>query len=189
MRKRLTAEGVKREAAPLTGQVEIFDDVVSAMALRVTANGARNLVVRARIKGQTNPIRVTIRTIREGDEIDLAEARKAARDVLIKCQNGQDPRKEEEPDVTDKPAAIKLAEAWANDRDGHMEARESSAATVLAYEGHIEGLLQDWLAKPLRKLSDATGRKLVRERHRKIANENGPYRANSCMRTLRAGAP
>jgi hypothetical protein len=79
MRKQLTEAMVERQAPPATGRLEIFDSIVPAMALRVTAAGARSYVVRGRIRGEPTPIRLTL-----GDAavMKLADARHAASDAL-----------------------------------------------------------------------------------------------------------
>ncbi len=89
MRNQLTEAMIDKLGAPPTGRLEIFDAVVPALALRVTSGGAKSFVVRARIKGQTAPIRVTL-----GDAMamKLADAREEASNVLRACRTGKDPR-------------------------------------------------------------------------------------------------
>ncbi len=88
MRKRLTDLVVQKEAPPATGRLEIFDDVVPSMALRITANGARSFVVRCRVKGEANPIRVTLG---DASAMKLADARQAASEALRQCRQGIHP--------------------------------------------------------------------------------------------------
>jgi len=91
MRKQLTAEMIEKLKAPATGRLEIFDSIVPAMALRVTAAGAKSFVVRARVKGQPEPIRVTIG---DATAVKLSAARQEASDLLKVCRAGTDPREE-----------------------------------------------------------------------------------------------
>ena len=49
---------------------------------------------------------------------------------------------------------------------------------------HVERLIADWLDQPLWVLGNNPS--LVTARHEKITQENGPYIANGCMRSLRA---
>jgi integrase len=96
MRKRLTDAMVERQRPPATGRLEIFDDVVPALALRVTAAGARSFVVRGRVKGEPAPIRLTL-----GDAtvMKLTDARQAASDALRAMRAGNDPREEKKARV------------------------------------------------------------------------------------------
>jgi|WetSurMetagenome_2_1015567.scaffolds.fasta_scaffold38774_1 integrase len=91
MRKRLTEAMIEKVNPPPSGRLEIFDDVVPSLALRVTAAGAKSFVVRARFGGRGTPtIRVTL-----GNALGmkLADAREEASRVLKDCRGGIDPRK------------------------------------------------------------------------------------------------
>jgi integrase len=79
-----------------------------------------------------------------------------------------------------------LREAWCDYRDNHLQrsGRERSPGTIANYRDHFERVLRDWLDAPLRELAERP--QLVRDRHRRITEENGPYIANGCMRSLRA---
>ena len=89
MRKRLTEAMVERQAPPATSRLEIFDDAVPALALRVTATGARSYVVRGRVKGEPTPIRLTLG---DASVMRLSDARQAASDALRAMRAGNDPR-------------------------------------------------------------------------------------------------
>jgi integrase len=89
MRKQLTAAMIEKLAPPAAGRLEIFDAVVPALTLRVTKNGARSFVVRGRIRGQPDPIRITLGDARG---MKLSDARQAASGVLRAMQAGIDPR-------------------------------------------------------------------------------------------------
>jgi hypothetical protein len=91
MRKQLTDTGVRKLAPPTSGRLEIYDALVPWMAVRVTPNGHKSFVARARIKGQDRPIRYTIGP---ASLLTVADARQRARDVLLKMQVGADPRQE-----------------------------------------------------------------------------------------------
>src|SRR5947209_2844885 len=80
---------IEKLAPPASGRLEIFDAVVPALAVRVTTGGAKSFVVRGRIKGRPDPIRITL-----GDAaaMKLKDARQEASDVLKACRAGDDPR-------------------------------------------------------------------------------------------------
>jgi integrase len=89
MRKQLTEAMLEKLTPPKAGRLEIFDTIVPAMAVRVTANGAKTFVVRGRVRGHSAPIRVTV-----GDAtgMKLKDAREAASDILKGFRAGVDPR-------------------------------------------------------------------------------------------------
>ncbi len=97
MRKQLTEAMVARQAPPETGRLEIFDSIVPALALRVTPTGARTYVVRGRVKGRPESIRVTVGDARG---MKLSDARQQASDVLQQMRAGNDPRRGEQRDIT-----------------------------------------------------------------------------------------
>src|SRR5713101_3412053 len=97
MRKQLTEAMVARQAPPETGRLEIFDSIVPALALRVTPTGARTYVVRGRVKGRPESIRVTVGDARG---MKLSDARQQASDVPQQMRAGNDPRRGEQRDIT-----------------------------------------------------------------------------------------
>lgn len=103
MRKQLTEVMIEKLAPPNSGRLEIFDKIVPAMAVRVTSNGAKSYVVRARIRGEASPIRVTIGDARG---MKLADAREKASDILRACRAGEDPRPKPEPVAIAPDAAL-----------------------------------------------------------------------------------
>ena len=52
MRKQLTDAMLEKLTAPGDKRLELFDTIVPALAVRVTPNGAKTFVVRARVRGQ-----------------------------------------------------------------------------------------------------------------------------------------
>src|SRR5262249_21668008 len=89
LRKQLTAAMIEKLSPPVAGRLEIFDAVVPALTLRITPNGARSFVVRGRIKGQREPIRITLGDARG---MKLTDARQAASEILRAMRAGNDPR-------------------------------------------------------------------------------------------------
>jgi integrase len=103
MRKQLTEAMIERLAPPPSGRTEIFDTFTPGLALRVTSNGAKSFVVRARIRGQSAPIRVTVGDARG---MKLTDAREAARETLRACRAGEDPRPKPEA-MAESPDALR----------------------------------------------------------------------------------
>src|SRR5713101_7866383 len=91
MRQKITTAVVANTRPPATGRLEIFDEYLPGFALRITSNGVRSFVVRARVKGHNQPVTLTLGDVRD---MKLAEARQAASDALRKMRAGTDPREE-----------------------------------------------------------------------------------------------
>jgi len=89
MRKQLTEVMIEKLRPPATGRLEVFDAIVPGLAVRITTSGAKSFIVRGRIRGRPNPIRITLGHARG---MRLAAAREAASDVLRTCRAGNDPR-------------------------------------------------------------------------------------------------
>jgi integrase len=65
-----------------------------------------------------------------------------------------------------------------------MRRKNRSEGTIANYADHVDRLMADWRDEPLSKLGNDPS--LVKARHDEITEENGPYIANGCMRSLRA---
>jgi integrase len=89
MQRKLLNPSVLEQRPPKTGRVEIRDSLCP-LILRITAQGNRTFVVRARIKGQRQPIRLTYQS--PAHISVLEDARSWAVDAVGKCIRGIDPR-------------------------------------------------------------------------------------------------
>ena len=86
-RTKLTNAAVERLALPENGQVEYWDTLVSGFGLRLSYAGSRAWIVMTRVHGKQ--IRITLGKY---PALELAGARKAAKDAIIAAQKGDDPR-------------------------------------------------------------------------------------------------
>lgn len=66
----------------------------------------------------------------------------------------------------------------------HLNRKGRSENTIADYREHVGRLMVEWLEMPLRELGEAPVK--AKRKHDEITASNGPYIANSCMRTLRA---
>lgn len=89
MHRKLLTPPVLEQRPPKSGRIEIRDSL-SPLILRLTAQGNRTFVVRARIKGQPQPIRITFPTPAHISVVE--EARAWAVETVGKCRRGVDPR-------------------------------------------------------------------------------------------------
>jgi integrase len=130
----------------------------------------------------------------EVGEVRTREARAKAKALLGLIGKGVDPRPKggegEAPNVsTSRPEGsleldLTLRAAWTRYRDAHLKRKGRSEGTIENCRDHVERLMADWLDQPLWVLGNKPN--LVTARHEKITQENGPYIANGCMRSLRA---
>ena len=129
------------------------------------------------------------------DEVSTRNARATAKEYLALISRGQHPKDEtgsaraSQTEATgNKTAAqlggVTLKEAWQRYLDAHLVRKGRSEITIEGYRDHVERIFVDWLDTPLHELASDPAR--VATRHDEITNENGPYMANGCMRTLRA---
>jgi integrase len=171
VRKQLTDVGVRRLAPPTSGRLEIYDVIVPWMAVRVTPNGHKSFVARARIKGQQRPIRYTIGPV---SLLTVADARQRARDALLKMQGGIDPREEKKAQAAaverrKRTAFAAVAEAYIADhvaelRSGVRTARDIRRYLVAAWGNRpIESITADDLAELIQSII-AAGKPMMADR-------------------------
>jgi integrase len=135
-RKRLTELAIERLRPPATGRLEVFDSIVPALAVRVTPNGAKSFVLRTRIKGQSDLIRLTIG---DATAMGLSDAREEASGILKVCRAGDDPR---------AIRAAKAAEAKAERRntfEAVAEAFITEHVAKLRSAAHTESAIRRYL--------------------------------------------
>lgn len=181
MRKRLTEQMIERLKPPTQGRLEIFDDAVPALAVRVTSNGAKSFIVRTRVKGEKRPIRVTLGDARA---LKLFDARNEASDILRTCRAGDDPREARRAKV--EQAARErgntfgaIAEAFIQQHVSKLRSKSHTEAEIRRY------LIAHWGKRPgsLITMDD------VAERIRTIVNDGKPHMARlvlaHCKRLFR----
>jgi integrase len=86
---KLTDYSAKAAKAPATGRVEIFDELVTGLALRVTEKGAKSWTLLYRLDGKS-----TRETLGKYPALMLGAARDAAKEKLRLVAKGKDPRLE-----------------------------------------------------------------------------------------------
>jgi len=173
MRKQLTAAMIEKLAPPTVGRLEIFDAIVPALTLRVTKNGARSFVVRGRISGQPDPIRITLGDARG---MKLSDARQAASEILRAMRAGIDPREAQkaraaviEEERNNTFAAV--AEAFIAEHVVKLRSRKQCASEIRRY------LIAAWNCQPISKIAVAD----VAEVTRKIADAGKPAQARRVL--------
>jgi hypothetical protein len=108
------------------------------------------------------------------DHVGVKEARKAAAKWIADYKNGAK--------VAAKRGGTTLKEAWVRYK-ARLEAKGRQARTINWYRENLEdGPLKDWFDTQLASITPEEAAAL----HARITKENGLYRANQAMRTLRA---
>jgi len=86
-RQRLTDRVCSGTAAPAVGRLEIFDELVTGLAFRITEKGGRSWSILYRVAGELRRD-----TLGPYPRIGVARAREMARDALSVVAEGKDPR-------------------------------------------------------------------------------------------------
>jgi hypothetical protein len=145
-----------------------------------------------RLNGKRQSLRLKVGEV---GEVRTREARAKAKALLGLIGKGVDPRPKEAgegeaPNLsTSRPEGfleidLTLRAAWTRYRDAHLKRKGRSEGTIENCRDHVERLMADWLDQPFWALGNNPS--LVTARHEKITQDNGPYIANGCMRSLRA---
>jgi integrase len=168
--------------SPVTSRYLVRDAEVAGFFVQV-GKRTKTFMVQGDLRksGSRQSIRMKIG---DSDSITTRKARAAAMEILGKIGRGQDPRDRHIVPVNNTSGEPTLRDAWIRYRDAHMLRKGLSAKTVAGYRDHVERLLVDWQDTSLGDLGNDP--KIVIERHEAITAANGPYMANSCMRSLRA---
>lgn len=184
IRLAITDRSVSMLSAAKSGQ-QIVRDVDLPGFFLLVGKKSKTFMVQGdlRVQGERTSLRLKIGEV---GVIQTREARAKAKILLGSIANGVDPRpKPKIPIISESRfAGPTLREAWESYRIGHMERKHRSNATISSYRDHLERLLLDWLDEPLKTLGDDPS--IVKTRHDKLTQKNGPYIANGCMRSLRA---
>jgi integrase len=126
------------------------------------------------VEGQVS--RQTIRTtIGRHDVFTPEVARRRALKVLAEMADGRNPNEERR---AKRAGAMSVQQSF----DSFFERRALAATSKENYRRSIDIYLSDWAGKPIAEIS----RRMVLDRHRKIAEQHGPVMANNVMRHLRS---
>jgi hypothetical protein len=167
---------------PKTGRYLVRDTELAGFFVQV-GKRAKTFMVQGDLR--TGGSRQTVRLkINQADRITTRKARANAMEILGKIAKGEDPRDRPGKVPRNASAEPTLREAWGHYRASHMERKGLSTKTIDGYRDHVERLMGDWQDTSLAELGNNP--KMVIERHETITKANGPYMANSCMRSLRA---
>jgi integrase len=164
-----TKSSIDKIQPPVRGQVLYRDATLPGFGLRVGTKSKTYFV-----EGQVR--RHTVRTtIGRHDVFPPEVARRRALKSLAEMADGRNPTEDRR---VKRAATMTLEDAF----DSFFERRALAKTSTENYKRSIEIYLKDWAGKPIAEIS----RRMVLDRHRKIATENGPVTANNVMRHLRS---
>jgi integrase len=165
----LTKTTIDKIQPPTSGQVLYRDATLPGFGLRVGTKRKMYFV-----EGQVR--RRTVRaTIGRHDVFAPEVARRRALKVLAEMADGRNPNEERR---ARRAATMTLQQSF----DSFFERRALAATSTENYRRSINIYLSDWAAKPIAELS----RRMVLDRHHRIAEQHGPVTANNVMRHLRS---
>lgn len=154
-------------------QVIYWDTELRGFGVRVGQATKTYIVQRDLPGGRTRRV-----TIGRHGPWTAEQARKHARELVVKMDKGED------PNAAKRAAAargVTLATAMALHVQ-RLRAKKASPRTIEGLEYETRRYLADWLGRPLAEISKTDCRK----RHERITRDAGPYAANRALRSLRA---
>lgn len=157
------------------GQAEriVWDAEVRGFGIRIRASGGRTWVIRPPRTGGASKLH----TLGSADAIDLASARRAAQEKIAEAALGGDHTKAKAE--ARAHAAVKLGgliDQYVSDK----EAQGRRSSTLSNLRNHLVVHWAPLHGRPLRAITRAE----VSERHREIANDNGPHAADRARSIL-----
>lgn len=165
----LTKTAIDKIQPPTSGQVLYRDAALPGFGLRVGTKSKMYFV-----EGQVR--RRTVRTsIGRHDVFTPEVARRRALKILAEMADGRNPNEERR---IKRAATMTLQQSF----DSFFERRTLAATSTDNYKRSIDIYLADWAGKPIAEVS----RRMVLDRHRRIAEQHGPVTANNVMRHLRS---
>lgn len=173
--ERLTDNAVARIPLALDGQHVVRDALCPGLFV-VVGKRAKTWTVQGDLRRGSE--RQTIKmALGRTDEIDVAEARRLAADVLDRIRRGEDPRGGAATGALTLRAAM---EAYCKT----MMRRGRCDRSIDGVRDGVERVLKAWVDEPLVNLGK--DRRRVVQRHDELTERHGPYAANGAMRILRA---
>ena len=166
LKRDLTDRAIRalKPAAPGKRYIEP-DAQVAGFGVRVTENGHKTFVLVARYGGATQP---APRRIGDYPTVELAEARRIAREWREDIRKGIDPRDKAEAARRDTEAAKRAAErqqantfraGFETFKQEHLATLRTGAVVAAAIENHVMDALGD---RPLGEITRAEGNEVVR---------------------------
>ena len=177
---KLTKKSVEGFAAPAAGnknknQIIYWDSELRGFGVRVTVSGERSYIAQGRVNGKAKRV-----TLGAHGRITCDEARRKAREELVKMDKGIDPsaekKRSESLAVTLRDVATDYCKTRQTKKGGALTAK-----TVRDITRHINFNFADWADKPIVNITS----EMCRNRFEAISKRS-EAQANQAFRILRA---
>jgi integrase len=166
MKRKLTDLAVARMKPPPSGRLEIWDAVLPAFGLRISATGARTWIVAVRRPGRKHPVRLKIGTPDEPHRMALTDARAKARHLM-------------EGGAPERPVTFRDLAGQFLEHGRTKRGRPLRSATKTEYKRALLSYAAPLHGKPVREIRRGEIAGLIRD----VANTRG---STSAMRTRAA---
>jgi len=170
MKIKLTKTSVANVAQPDKGQVFIWDSILPGFGLRVTPT-SKTFIVQAKLPDGRDR-RVTLG--KPEHYPDVQALRNKARELIVKIQNGYDPKVAKQQD---KKKNITLSEVLSD----YLHDRNLKPVTVKDYQYHINRIFKKWADRPIKEINMEKVINLFDEQ-----SKNAPTQTNTAFRILRS---
>ncbi|MCI1755710.1 MAG: integrase arm-type DNA-binding domain-containing protein [Sphingobium sp.] len=183
LRVSLNEKAVARLPLATDGQYKVRDTDLKGFYLLI-GKRRRTYMIQGDLRQQGKRAASIKVSVGDAEQMSARDARTTAKTYLVEISRGRHPKAPEEAAPLPLGAEVTLRVAWARYLEGHMIRKGRSENTIRNYRTHVEKNFEEWLDLPVAELANDPAR--VADMHEKISKENGPYQANTSMRTLRA---
>ncbi len=183
LRVSLNEKAVARLPLATDGQYKVRDTDLKGFYLLI-GKRRRTYMIQGDLRQQGKRAASIKVSVGDAEQMSARDARTTAKTYLVEISRGRHPKAPEEAAPLPPGAEVTLRVAWARYLEGHMIRKGRSENTIRNYRTHVEKNFEEWLDLPVAELANDPAR--VADMHEMISKENGPYQANTSMRTLRA---
>ena len=183
LRVSLNEKAIARLPLATDGQYKVRDTDLKGFYLLI-GKRRRTYMIQGDLRQQGKRAASIKVSVGDAEQMSARDARTTAKTYLVEISRGRHPKAPEEAAPLPPGAEVTLRVAWARYLEGHMIRKGRSENTIRNYRTHVEKNFAEWLDLPVAELANDPAR--VADMHEKISKENGPYQANTSMRTLRA---
>lgn len=183
LRVSLNEKAIARLPLATDGQYKVRDTDLKGFYLLI-GKRRRTYMIQGDLRQQGKRAASIKVSVGDAEQMSARDARTTAKTYLAEISRGRHPKAPEVAAPLPPGAEVTLRVAWARYLEGHMIRKGRSENTIRNYRTHVEKNFAEWLDLPVAELANDPAR--VADMHEKISKENGPYQANTSMRTLRA---
>ena len=168
---KLTDKTLKGLKAPKSGQIDIWDELLSGFGVRIGTTGRKSFFVGTRVNGHYR--RITLKPAFPA--LELAAARAKAKEIIADAQGGIGPevRKKREEKGTFGAVAADFMSSYAKNHRTKDEMQR-----------YIDGDLAEWHKRQIAEITRGDIKELIRKKAR-----TAPIAANRLLSLMKATCP